>query len=405
MSLDQRAVTTVSMQSDEFLDDPLGQYGAMREQCPVIWSEPDQYWIVTSMDAVRDVMQDAATFSNEAYRQPGRPPLLVLSQDPPIHTAYRRLLLAYFAPAFTEQLRPKLEAYSEELFDRFTESGQADLVIDYGNPIPALVVLEQCGLPTEQWWQFAEPNHAIFYEQPGTPGYQRALAGMQWIAQQLAATAAQRRAEPRDDLTSHLATATVDGELLPLQDVAGILMTIVGGGVDTTTSLYANAVRYLSGNQEARTYLQRHPDQIPDATEEFLRRYAPAQAMSRMVRGGACVVAGQTLDDGDHLRVSVAAANHDETTFPDADSVRFDRAGNRHASFGLGIHRCIGSHLARAMLHVMIRHTLERVPDYVVDTDRARPYRSATVNGWVTMPATFTPTPKRATTTILPPTG
>ena len=397
-----RATVDLSMFSGTFLDDPLGHYEQLRSSCPVVWSEPDQRWMITSHEAVRRVMQDHERFSNEAYLSPGRPPLLVLGQDPPIHTKYRRLLIPYFAPANTERLRPQLEAYSEELFDRFVESGEADLVLDYGNPLPALLVLEQCGLPTDQWWDFAEPNHAIQYETPGTKAHKRALAGMRWIAEQLYSIAAERRAAPNDDLTSHLANARVDGELLPLEDVAGILMTVVGGGVDTTTSLYANAIRYLHYNPDDRDRLIHEPALISEACEEFLRHYAPAQAMSRCVVGGDIEIEGQALRDGEVLHVAVVSANHDPEVFDHPDDVIIDRPANRHTSFGLGIHRCVGSHLGRALIHTMIRHTLERVPDFAIDEAGASHYRSPIVNGWKTMPVSFTPSTPSASTSILP---
>lgn len=395
-----RVEVDVSMRSDEFIEDPLASYAVLRGECPVAWSRPDNQWMITSYDNAKTVFQDHQHFSNEAYRRPGQPPLLVLAQDPPIHSHYRRLLTAFFAPTITEALLPKLEAYSDELFDRFIESGSADLILQYGNPLPALLVLEQCGLPTDEWTKFAEPNHAVQYERPGTPGFERALAGMRWIAGELYAAAAARRADPRDDLTSHLATATVNGDLVPLEDVAGILMTIIGGGVDTTTSLYANALRYLHANHEARDRLIADPGLIPSACEEFLRHFAPAQAMSREVRGDS-VVGAQVLADGDRVSVCVASANRDPDAFPDPDAMVLDRFPNRHASFGLGIHRCLGSHVARAMIQLMLRHTLERAPDFVIDEAGARPYGSPIVNGWITMPATFTPGRKRATSSTL----
>ena len=111
---------------------------------------------------------------------------------------------------------------------------------------------------------------------------------------------------------------------------------------------------------------------------------------------------GQELAHGDRVSVCIASANRDPSAFPDPDEMILDRFPNRHASFGLGIHRCLGSHVARAMIQLMLRHTLARVPDYVIDEAGARPYGSPIVNGWITMPATFTPGQPQALIATLP---
>jgi len=399
---DARAVIDFASRSAAYLSDPLGTYEELRGRCPVGWSETDNAWVVASYDAVYQVMQDHEAFSNEAYgRGTDAPTLLVLAQDPPIHSKYRRLLNPWFSPGVVDRLRPKMEAYSTELLDRVVERGSCDLVLDYGNPFPALVVLELCGLPTDEWLRFAEPNHALQYTTPGSPEHNEAIAGMQWIAGQIFATATARRDDPRDDLISTLATAEVDGEPVPIADVVGITMTVVGGGVDTTTSLYANAMRFLSQDGEARRRLLDEPDLIPSACEEFLRHFTPAQIVSREARKPVDV-AGQTLCPGELLQVAVVSANHDEEAFPDAHEVQLDRFPNRHAAFGLGIHRCVGSNVARAMVQLMVRHTLERMPDYRIDEAVARHYGGPIVNGWITMPATFPAGPRLGSGIALP---
>ena len=387
--------------SATFLADPLAGFAELRRACPVGWSKADEAWVVASYDAVYQVLQDHETFSNEAYSRGDAPPLLVLAQDPPIHSKYRRLLNPFFSPGIVDRLRPKMEAYSTELLDRVIERGSCDLILDYGNPFPALVVLELCGLPTDEWLKFAEPNHAMQYATPGSPEHDEALAGMRWIAEQIFVTAAARRDDPRDDLISALATAEVDGELVPLPDVVGITMTVVGGGVDTTTSLYGNAMRYLSQNLQARQRLLDEPELLATACEEFLRHFTPAQILSREVRKPV-EVNGQNLCPGELLEVAVASANHDESAFPDAADMQIDRFPNRHAAFGLGIHRCVGSNVARAMIQLMIRHTLERMPAYRIVEEGARHYGSPIVNGWITMPATYPPGPRIGSGIALP---
>jgi cytochrome P450 len=398
---DTRAIADVAIRSPQYLRDPMGAFARLRSECPVAWSEQDQSWMISTYEAAHRTLQDSEAFSNEAYNTESSPNLLVLGQDPPIHSQYRRLLNPWLSPGVTERLMPKIEAYSTELLDRVVERGQCDVVLEYGNPYPALVVLELCGLPMDEWLRFAEPNHALQYAEPGTPAHQEAIDGMIWIAGQIHQVAAARREDPRDDLISALATADVDGQLVPLEDVVGITLTVVGGGVDTTTSLYANALRYLHHHHDDRTRLIERPDLIPTACEEFLREFTPAQILSRSVRR-EIELEGQRLCPGERVNVAIVAANHDEKAFPEAAHVDIERWPNRHAAFGMGIHRCVGSHLARAMIVRMIQDTLARLPDYVIDEAGARHYGQPIVNGWVTMPITFTPGARQGSGVDLP---
>lgn len=382
------ALSSVALRSPEYLHDPIARLGEVRERCPVAWLDAEETWLVTSYEDVYTALHDASTFSNEAYGRQSVVPLLVLGQDPPIHTKYRRLLNPWLSPGAVDRLRGKLEAYSLDLLGKLQERGAGDLVLDYGNPFPARAVLELCGLPSDDWARYAEPNHAIQYAEPGSDELEHAVAGMIWQAGEIRRIAHERRADPRDDLISALATAEVDGEPIPLDDVAGIMMTVIGGGVDTTTSLYANSMLYLHRDHDVRARLIDDPDLVPLACEEFLRHFTPAQILSREVHRDV-ELGGETLRANERVGVAIVAANHDEHEFPDPLAVVIDRSPNRHASFGLGIHRCVGSSVARAMIQQMIGDTLRMLPGLVIDESSARSYGSPIVNGWVTLPSTF----------------
>jgi cytochrome P450 len=386
----ERAVTEFASRSERHIRDPWGSFADLRAEGPIAFSEADGMWIVAGYDAAREVLQNHGSFSNRAYSHGGRPDLLVLGQDPPLHGKYRRPLNPFLSPAAVESLQTKIDGYSKALLNGLVPKGRCDIVLEYGNPYPALIVLEFCGLPTDQWISYAEPNHALHYARPDTPEMEKAVNGMFWIAAEIARVAAERREDPRDDLISSLATTEVDGELIPIQDVAGILMTVVGGGVDTTTSLFANIVHHLDRHAADKQRLLDDPELIPTACEEFLRYYTPAQIVSREVTDEV-EVEGQTLCPHERVGVAVASANLDESVFEDAGHVRIDRLPNRHAAFGMGIHRCVGSHLARAMIQTMVTDFLAQMPDYRV-LDGAQPYGSPIVLGWVTMPISFTPT-------------
>ncbi len=166
------------------------------------------------------------------------------------------------------------------------------------------------------------------------------------------------------------------------------------GGIDTTTALAGGALLHLSQFPADRKRLVDEPELLPLATEEFLRFYPPARAHKRIVAVDT-EFGGVTMHEGDEVLLSEVAAGRDSAEFPDADTFVIDRNPNRHVSFGVGIHRCPGSHLARITFSEMISAVLRRMPDYEIAPDQVVDYPDwAMVGGWQRMPATFTPTPR-----------
>ena len=169
-------------------------------------------------------------------------------------------------------------------------------------------------------------------------------------------------------------------------------MLLITGGFDTTTALTAHSLEYLGQHPAERSRLSASRDTLLDsATEEFLRFFTPAPGDGRTFSAD-CAIAGTEFREGERIWLSWAMANRDPSVFPDPDTIDLARTGNRHTSFGLGIHRCIGSHLARVMFEVIVRAVLERMPDYAVDLGSIEEYAgNPTMTGIVKMPATFTP--------------
>jgi cytochrome P450 len=170
--------------------------------------------------------------------------------------------------------------------------------------------------------------------------------------------------------------------------------TIINGGVDTTTALLANSVEYLDRNRDLRDELVADPSKVELAAEEFLRYFTPVQAFARTVAQD-CEFKGQQLQRGDRVLVHFGAANRDEHEFERPEEFIPDRSPNRHMSFGLGKHRCIGSTFARTEYIVMLQQILARMPDYELDRSGVEQYPShGIVRGYIKMPATFTPGPR-----------
>jgi len=178
-------------------------------------------------------------------------------------------------------------------------------------------------------------------------------------------------------------------------ELLGVLALLIGGGFDTTTALTAHALEWLSEHPAERTLLSAQRDQLLDsATEEFLRFFTPAPGDGRTISAD-CVIAGQEFKEGERLWLSWAMANRDPQVFPNPHEVDLARQGNRHTSFGLGIHRCIGSNMARMVFKRMLVAVLDRMPDFVCDPDGAVHYDTiGVIQGMKHLPATFTPGPR-----------
>jgi cytochrome P450 len=169
---------------------------------------------------------------------------------------------------------------------------------------------------------------------------------------------------------------------------------MLSGGLDTTSALLSNTVHYLAEHPDVRAHLRGHPDRIRTSTEEFLRVFSPVQALARNVTADT-VLRGTTLPAGSRVLVSWASANFDDREFAEPEKVLLDRYPNRHQAFGLGQHRCVGSHLARMEFAVALDTLLRRLGDYVETEGGAVPFDTVgTNNGWISIELEFTPGPR-----------
>jgi cytochrome P450 len=200
------------------------------------------------------------------------------------------------------------------------------------------------------------------------------------------------RATPRPGMISALARAEIDGRNPDDMELLGVLFLLLGGGFDTTTALTAHSLEWLSEHPGQRERLSSDREALLDtATEEFLRFFTPAPGDGRTISAD-CVIAGQEFKEGERLWLSWAMANRDPSVFPRPNELDLSRAGNRHTSFGLGIHRCIGSNMARMVFKRMLTAVLDRMPDFGCDPAGAVHYETiGVIQGMRHLPATFTP--------------
>jgi len=318
-------------------------------------------------------------------------PALPLELDPPHHIPVRQLLNPLLSPNAAQAIRPRVAHWTKHHIDAVIERGECDLLYDITSPVPAHVSLEWLGYPLEHADLASYGTHDMLGHPPGSEQYQRGFEATMQAHQILRETIAARRAEPRDDVISYLMTQELNGEPVDDSTIFNLAVVLVGGGVDTTTSLTSSALVHLDRDRELRRRLIDEPELIVPATEEFLRVYPPLATIGRTVRVDT-ELRGCPMHAGEPVLVSRHSANYDAAQFEKPEEFIADRFPNRHVSFGLGPHRCVGSHFARVQFQEMMTQILQRMPDYELDESAIEPYPDrGFAQGWVSLPARFTP--------------
>jgi len=319
----------------------------------------------------------------------------ILEMDDPEHRTYRNVLNPYMSPAAVKRWEPFVDEIVRACLDEKIESGSIDFVDDLANIVPAVLTLAMMGIDLKKWSLYSEPTHASVYTPEDSPEMDRVIEMRREMGLDLVATMVDIRENPRPGLVNALLELEIDGEPAPDLEILGNLGLLIGGGFDTTTALTAHALEWLSENPAQRDTLSRQRDTLLDpATEEFLRFFTPAAGDGRTFSSDV-EIEGTQFGEGERLWISWAMANRDPEVFHDPNELIIDRKGNRHFSFGIGVHRCVGSNVARTVFKSMLTAVLDRMPDYKCDPSRTVHYETiGTIQGMRKLPATFTPGPR-----------
>jgi cytochrome P450 len=354
--------------------DPYPIWDDLRSRCPVAHS--DRYggtWLPVSHEDVAAVAYDTEHFTSrsvvvsEVRPGPGDLPGPIglsppITSDPPFHAPARRLLLPAFSPQRIKTLEPFTRELCVELLDATAGRTDIDAAVEYAQHIPLRVIVRMLGFPQEDADLFRRFIRMVLEDVDQSADERRAQIEDGELDEYMNARIAEHLAQPRDDLTSFLLEAELDGNKLTPEHVRGTMVLLMIAGIDTTWSAIGASLWHLAQNPADRRRLAAEPDLMATAVEELLRAYAPV-TMARLVAEDFDF-RGRRLKEGDWLLLPFPAANRDPEFFPDADEVHLDRTENRHAAFGLGIHRCIGSHLARMELRVALEEWMKRYPDF-----------------------------------------
>ena len=379
--------------------DPFARYRAMQAQCPVHWSDAHNgYWVLVGYDAVHQAARDDGTFlSGPGVTIPRAPTraVLPLESDAPLTQKYRAILQHRFTPAAVATHGPAIRERADRLVDGFIERGECDVMTELATPLTAQTILGLIGMSEEKAMDIAEMVHAIVHDMPSDPekGFNSAIA----IYGETSAAIAERQANGfRDDALSDLMQATIDGEPLSDDIIFDYVLLLILGGMDTSAAVLGHAMVRLYDQPELREQLLADPALIDNAVEEFLRIDSPVQGLGRTLAHDH-EFAGCQMKAGDRALLLWAAANRDPAAFPDPDTLDLTRHSNRHLSFGVGLHRCLGSNLGRLMFKILLETVLDRLGPFEIVGDPVgqRFADLSAVFAYRHLPVRFTPGARR----------
>ena len=374
----------------DWLDDQWGPnaieiWNRVRAVSPMATTERyGRAFMPVTMEAVAAVAHDTEHFSSiwvnvgrpDAPRRPAPP----ITSDPPDHHGHRRLLLPAFSPKRIAPLDDELRHFCRTLIADLGDSPTADAAEQYSQHIPVHGICILTGLPEEDADLFRDWIYRNFQLAPRDNNVRMQV--MREMTEYIDGQLRDRQANPQDDMLTLVANAEIDGEPVEWDLKVGYIRLMIIAGIDTTWSAIGSGLWHFA----------QHPDQVarlvavPDddllwqlGTEEVLRYYAPVTMARKVIADTE--VAGCPVHAGEQMLLTFPAANHDPAAFDDAHVFQLDREKNRHVAFGLGIHRCVGSNLARLELVVALQEWLRAFPNYSLDPSRTVTWANGQVRG------------------------
>lgn len=389
--------TDFDLMDPDYVIHPEQRWVEQRECCPIAFTERRQRtWLPVRYEDLSEIAHDTDRFSSRdiivasPFEQPINDVLPVppISSDPPVHTWARRLLLPAFGPTAINKMTSITRALTHSLIDEHFSDGHGDAAADYARHIPVRIIAQMLGVPVEDEEKFT--GWVVRTLQNGFQNIDGAMDALSEMTVYFMGAVAERRAMAAgmrpDDIITMLIEAETD-EPISDQHLLGTCFLLLVAGIDTTWSNIGSALWHLATNHEDQQRLRDEPELMPTAVEEFLRFYSPV-TMARYVTEDT-EFNGCPMQEGDKILMAFPAGNHDPEMFDDADRFIIDRKRNRHFAFGSGIHRCLGSNLARMEISVALETFLERVPTFRLSDPAGVTWTGGQVRGPRCVPITF----------------
>jgi len=366
-------------------------WAALRATGP-IFTTPSDMAVTATTEAVEAVLRQPNLFSSNpaaAYfgSESGSIPLQV---DPPEHVAYRRLLDPLFAPKKMEAHEARVAALCNELIDGFIERGQCDFMAEFAMPLPSTIFLTMMGLSLDDLHDFLHAKEGMIRPEGADEAerriYQEKTAA--WIFAYFNNALDERAKDLKDDLLSWMIGLEQSGRLTR-DETLNICLLLLAAGLDTVTDTLGCAFYFLAQHPGHQRQLEDDPSLMSAAVEELLRHDTPVPSVTRIAMEDT-EVEGCPIKAGQRVRVLLSQSNTDPAIYEDPDTVDFHREVNRHIAFGAGVHRCLGSHLARLELRVAMREWHRRIPSYRLSDGFEVSFRQG-LREIVALPLEFTP--------------
>jgi cytochrome P450 len=366
---------------------------AIQTETPIGWSEVyGGFWVVTGYPEAQEIQRNSEAFSNQAvnfprFSTPGDRQLMLAGHDAPEHMKYRRFVQSQFSPARATAFGAQLREVSNELIDRFIESGRVDIAEVYTGEVPARLAAIMGNLPAKDADLYRAWVHAVTQVKRNDPALSEAQ--FKELDDYFFERVADWRTREGDDYITMVGQQELDGARISDAEFRDLFLGLIMGAIDNTFYLLSNMWWRLSWDKELRRQLVRRPDMIPLAIDEFLRFYSPA-LNGRLIKE-RITVGGVTMEPGQTVILLHALENRDPREFEYPDEFIPERSPNRHFALGLGIHRCLGMHILRIEAQVALEEFLKRIPEWELDPERKPKWYAGQVSGFEAVPIVFPP--------------
>jgi cytochrome P450 len=382
----------------------------LRVEAPVSWHSPLEgsvpqdaheqtgFWAVTRAEDITFVSQHHELFSSALGGSTMQPVesgndqrLVILDMDPPVHTAYRKVISAAFTPKAVARLSQQIESRAEQIIDRVVDGGSIDFVTEVAAKLPMMTVADLIGIPEHQVDAFAEAGDRLILLQdprsvPAGVEYSDLLGEIFGTLSEIGfALADARRKDPKDDVMSAIVHADIDGVTFGEWEILSMMMLLSVAGNDTTKQTTTHAVIELAKNPDQKAWLLEDFDgRIVGSIEEFVRHASPVVSFARTATEDLDF-GGQKILTGDKVGMFYASGNRDESVFADPNRFDLSRGRSPHVGFGGGgVHYCLGNMVAKAQLRALFKQILTKLPN--IEVGEPVRVKSDFINGYVSLP-------------------
>jgi len=358
---------TFNPYSREIDGNPFPYYQTLRDEHPCYWSEEGQCWVLTRYEDVYAAAQNWEAFSSAKGNMlddfPERTGRTLGTTDAPRHDHLRSLAQAAFSRKNVDYLIEPIRDIANEAIDQFIDKGKFEFIGEFSSPVTVATLSYLLGIPKDDHKEIRRNVVLALQADPETnqKGPEN-IAAFQWLKDYAATMLEVRRANPQDDLLTHLMQAEIEGDKLSDEEVLMTTTTLIMAGVESASSFMTNFTLNLVDHPDALKRLVAEPKLMPDAIEESLRFNTSAQRFRRTLTCDK-ELHGQTMKAGDKVLLCWGAANRDERKFPNPDVYDIDRKPRGHLGMGTGKHLCLGAPIARLLIRTAMETLLQRIPD------------------------------------------